>query len=133
MLTCQQVWEEHGFIFEFDKAYNHQLIEKFEASPLLALTEKVAPPETGVYALYWKGEMVYAGKALKTTLKRRLAEHTQRISCRLSAAFQGLMGVGLWERPKTSPLSARCAMDFSDVTSPFPCLRTRSSMSSQTN
>ena len=90
MLTCQQVWEEHRFIFEFDKAYNHQLIEKFEASPVLALTEKVAPPETGVYALYWKGEMVYAGKALKTTLKRRLAEHNQRIRCRLNLRIEDI-------------------------------------------
>ena len=35
-----------------------------------------------MYALYRAGEIVYAGKALQTTLKRRLAEHTRKISGR---------------------------------------------------
>jgi hypothetical protein len=42
----------------------------------------VAPPEKGVYALYRRGDLVYAGKALQTTLKRRLAEHAKKISSR---------------------------------------------------
>jgi hypothetical protein len=76
------MWEEHKFIFEWDKAYTHQLISKFEASPELPLAEDVAPPEKGVYALYRKGQLVYAGKALQTTLRRRLSEHSRKISAR---------------------------------------------------
>jgi len=60
--------EKHRFIFEWDKAYTAQLISKFEESPQHRLAEDVAPPEKGVYALYRKGQLVYAGKALQTTL-----------------------------------------------------------------
>lgn len=74
--------DQHGFIFEFDKAYNHQLIEKFEASPEHALAPEVAPPLRGVYALYYKGKLVYAGKALNTTLGRRLGEHYRKLISR---------------------------------------------------
>lgn len=74
--------QKHSFFFEFDKAFTHQLIEKFEASPRHPLSEDIAPPEKGVYAVYRKGKLVYAGKALQTTLKRRLAEHARKISGR---------------------------------------------------
>ena len=74
--------DQHEFFFEFDKAYNHQLIEKFEASPEHQLTENVAPAERGVYAVYYKGQLVYAGKALQTRLNRRLAEHYRKIVSR---------------------------------------------------
>ena len=74
--------DQHEFVFEFDKAYNQQLIEKFEASPQHALAEEVAPREKGVYALYCRGELVYAGKALQTGLNRRLAEHYRKIASR---------------------------------------------------
>jgi hypothetical protein len=74
--------EQHYFVFEFDKAYNHQLIEKFEASPKHPLALDVAPSVKGVYALYYGGEIVYAGKALTTTLGRRLAEHYRKIAGR---------------------------------------------------
>ena len=74
--------DQHEFFFEFDKAYNHQLIEKFEASPEHQLTENVAPAERGVYAVYYKGQLVYAGKALQTCLNRRLAEHYRKIVSR---------------------------------------------------
>ena len=76
------VCDQHKFVFEWDKAYTAQLISKFEASPEHALTEEVAPPDKGVYALYRKGRLVYAGKALLTTLRRRLAEHARKISSR---------------------------------------------------
>jgi hypothetical protein len=58
------VCDKHRFIFEWDKAYTAQLISKFEESPEHALTEDVAPAEKGVYALYRKGRLVYAGKVL---------------------------------------------------------------------
>ncbi len=74
--------DKHEFVFEFDKAYNHQLIEKFEASPEHLLTPAVAPPLKGVYAIYYRGALVYAGKALNTTLARRLLEHHRKIAGR---------------------------------------------------
>jgi len=76
------VCDRHQFFFEFDKAFTHQLIEKFEASPAHALTEDVAPQEKGVYALYRHRRIVYAGKALDTTLRRRLGEHARKIASR---------------------------------------------------
>ena len=74
--------DKHGFFFEFDKAFTHQLIAKFEASPVHSLVKDVAPPKKGVYALYRNDEIVYAGKALDTTLKRRLNEHQDKIVSR---------------------------------------------------
>ncbi len=74
--------DRHQFFFEFDKAFTQQLIEKFEASPAHPLSEDVAPPSKGVYAIYRRGRIVYAGKALDTTLRRRLAEHTRKIAGR---------------------------------------------------
>lgn len=70
--------DPHEFVFEIDLAIRTQVISKLEASPQLPLTESVAPARKGVYALYWKGELVYAGKALHSTLKRRLGEHARR-------------------------------------------------------
>ena len=55
-------------------------------SPKLPLSEDVAPAKKGVYVLYWKGKLVYAGKALHTTLKRRLAEHARKIAGRRNIA-----------------------------------------------
>ena len=74
--------DQHEFLFEFDRAFNHQLIEKFEASPAHPLAEDVAPRSTGVYALYHRGDLVYAGKALQTKLGRRLSEHYRKIAGR---------------------------------------------------
>src|SRR5262245_11797622 len=72
----------HEFIFEIDLAIRTQVIQKLEASPVLALSRDVAPALKGVYALYWKGQLVYAGKALKTTLRKRLNEHHDKIGGR---------------------------------------------------
>jgi Eco29kI restriction endonuclease len=74
--------DKHQFLFEFDKAFTRQLIEKFEASPSHQLSEDVAPSAKGVYALYRHGRIVYAGKALQTTLRRRLGEHARKITGR---------------------------------------------------
>jgi len=74
--------DRHEFFFEFDRAFNHQLIEKFEASPDHPLTLDIAPPLKGVYALYHRRGLVYAGKALNTTLARRLNEHYRKIAGR---------------------------------------------------
>ena len=74
--------DKHDFVFEFDKAYTSQLIEKFEVSPQHELILDIAAPKKGVYALYQKGKLVYAGKALETTLRRRLNEHARKIESR---------------------------------------------------
>jgi hypothetical protein len=74
--------DQHEFFFEFDKAFTDQLIKKFEASPAHPLTIGVAPRRNGIYALYRNGEIVYAGKALPTTLKQRLSEHYRKIAGR---------------------------------------------------
>ena len=78
--------DSHKFEFEIDRAIRTQVREKLEASPELPLSEGVAPAKKGVYALYWKGKLVYAGKALHITLKRRLAEHARKIAGRRNIA-----------------------------------------------
>ena len=79
--------DPHSFVFELDLAFRAQVIGKLEASPMLPLYEVVAPSKRGVYALYWKGSLVYAGKALGTTLRRRLAEQSRKISARQNIAL----------------------------------------------
>ena len=79
--------DKHDFEFEFDKAYTHQLIEKFEASPEHALATDIAAPKKGVYGLYHKRQLVYAGKALETTLRRRLNEHAKKIESRANISL----------------------------------------------
>ncbi len=76
------MWDKHLFLFDIERAYVDQVTERLEKSPLLALTEEVAPPRKGIYALYRNRKLVYAGKALQTTLKRRLAEHARKIGQR---------------------------------------------------
>lgn len=78
--------DPHEFEFEIDRAIRTQVREKLEASPERRLSEDVAPAKKGVYVLYWKRKLVYAGKALHTTLKRRLAEHTRKIGGRRNIA-----------------------------------------------
>jgi hypothetical protein len=80
----------HAFIFEIDVAIRTQVIEKLEVSPRLGLSREVAPPLKGVYALYWKDELVYAGKALHVTLKKRLAEHHDKIVGRTGIAINDM-------------------------------------------
>lgn len=80
--------DPHHFVFEIDRAIRTQIVEKLEASPELELTERVAPQLKGVYVLYRKGKLVYAGKALHTTLKRRLAEHAKKIAGRSNVSLE---------------------------------------------
>ena len=80
--TSAAMCEKHHFVFEFDKAYTDQLIKKLEASPEHPLDTDVASTEKGVYALYRRGKIVYAGEALQTTLRRCLNEHRIKISGR---------------------------------------------------
>jgi len=63
-------------------------VEKPEASPLLPLTKGAGPHASGIYALYFKDQLVYIGKASKgttkskRTLRARLDEHVSKISGR---------------------------------------------------
>jgi hypothetical protein len=48
----------------------------------------VAPPLKGLYALYWKTKLVYFGKALRTTLRKRLNEHHDKIASRKNISVE---------------------------------------------
>lgn len=78
--------EDHHFSFDLDRGIRDQVVERLENSPLLALEKGVGPKESGIYALYYKGALVYVGKASKETtkskrdLRSRLSEHQSKIS-----------------------------------------------------
>jgi hypothetical protein len=78
----------HYFDFDLDKGIRDQVVSKLESSPRLHLGKNVGPAESGIYALYYKGRLVYVGKATKEftkskrTLRARLNEHVAKISDR---------------------------------------------------
>src|SRR4051794_32007081 len=78
----------HHFDFDLDRGIRLQVVEKLEQSPLLKLRRGVGPRESGVYALYYRGDLVYIGKASKgttrskRTLRDRLAEHVGKLAGR---------------------------------------------------
>lgn len=80
--------DQHEFVFELDLAIKQQVLDKLNASPLLELKHNVGPQGSGVYALYWKAQLVYIGKASqattvsKRTLRARLNEHVSKIDGR---------------------------------------------------
>lgn len=80
--------DPHHFDFDLDRGIRAQVVEKLEASPLLPLARGVGPNASGVYALYFKGSLVYVGKASrgttksKRTLRARLSEHVGKIGGR---------------------------------------------------
>lgn len=80
--------ESHHFDFDLDRGIREQVVEKLEASPLLALTGGVGPALSGIYALYFNDKLVYIGKASKgttkskRTLRSRLNEHIGKIEGR---------------------------------------------------
>ena len=77
--------DPHHFDFDLDEGIRAQVIDKLESSPLLPLARGVGPRESGVYALYYRGDLVYVGKASKETtksgrtLRARLSEHVGKI------------------------------------------------------
>ncbi|MFZ1700965.1 MAG: Eco29kI family restriction endonuclease [Pyrinomonadaceae bacterium] len=79
---------DHHFDFDLDRAISAQVVEKLESSPLLALEKNSGPKLSGIYALYFKGKLVYVGKASKgttkseRTLRERLNEHVTKIAGR---------------------------------------------------
>ena len=78
--------DRHHFEFDLDRGIRRQVIETLEASPLLELVEGIAPSASGIYALYFRGRLVYIGKASssvtksKRTLRVRLSEHRRKIT-----------------------------------------------------
>lgn len=80
--------DDHRFDFDLDRGIREQVVEKLEKSPQLSLSKGVGPAESGIYALYYKGKLVYIGKATKTltkskrTLRARLSEHVSKLSTR---------------------------------------------------
>lgn len=78
----------HRFDFDLDRGIRLQVVEKLEASPLCALKRGIGPRESGIYALYYKDELVYIGKASKGTtkskrmLRDRFSEHAGKITKR---------------------------------------------------
>lgn len=87
---------DHHFDFDLDRAISAQVVEKLEVSPLIALARGVGPAESGIYALYHKGSLVYVGKASKgttkskRTLKGRLSEHVGKISRRQNISIEDM-------------------------------------------
>ena len=88
--------DPHHFDFDLDRGIRAQVVEKLEASPLLPLTKSVGPQESGIYALYYKGALVYIGKASKgmttsgRTLRARLNEHVGKIGARQNIALDDM-------------------------------------------
>lgn len=80
--------DQHLFRFDLDVAIRTQLVHFLEHSPTLALAKSIGPQLSGVYALYWKSDLVYVGKATKEMtkskrdLRTRLNEHVGKISGR---------------------------------------------------
>src|SRR5580692_10415056 len=78
--------DPHHFDFDLDLGIRVQVVDVLEASPFLPLEKGVGPQASGIYALYFKGKLVYIGKASrgttksKRTLRGRLAEHAAKIS-----------------------------------------------------
>ena len=84
----EAIGDPHSFDFDLDRGIRLQVVEKLLGSPMLPLDAGVGPNQSGVYALHFKGQLVYVGKASKGTtksqrnLRSRLAEHISKISGR---------------------------------------------------
>jgi hypothetical protein len=61
--------DRHHFEFDLDRGIRQQVVEKLEESPLLPFVKNAGPPSSGIYALYYKGELVYLGKAARPRKK----------------------------------------------------------------
>lgn len=80
--------DPHHFTFDLDAGIRSQLVEHLASTPKLPLERGVGPRESGLYAIYLDGALIYIGKATKTftksgrTLRTRLAEHIGKLSAR---------------------------------------------------
>jgi hypothetical protein len=86
--------DPHHFDFDLDRGIRTQVVEKLESSPLLPLQKGVGPPSSGIYVLYFRGTLVYIGKASrgttksKRTLRQRLDEHVGKIGARQNITLE---------------------------------------------
>jgi len=92
--TAETHGDPHHFDFDLDRGIRDQVVKKLDSSPLLPLTKSVGPQQSGIYALYHKGNLVYIGKATKEmtksgrTLRERLNEHRGKISRRQNISVE---------------------------------------------
>ena len=72
----------HRFEFDLDRGIQEQVIKKLEASPALPLEDGIGPLASGIYALYYGGDLVYIGKATRdlTTSRRSLSIDTTPVT-----------------------------------------------------
>ncbi len=88
--------DPHHFDFDLDRGIRAQVVEKLEGSPILPLSKDAGPQASGIYALYYKGKLVYIGKASKgttkskRTLRARLAEHVSKIGSRKNISLKDM-------------------------------------------
>ena len=88
--------DPHHFDFDLDRGIRAQVVEKLEGSPILPLSKDTGPQASGIYALYFKGKLVYIGKASKgttkskRTLRARLAEHVGKIGSRKNISLKDM-------------------------------------------
>ena len=86
--------DPHYFDFDLDRGIREQVVERLEGSPILPLTKSIGPKESGIYALYLNGNLVYVGKVSKgttkskRTLRARLNEHIKKISGRQNITLE---------------------------------------------
>ena len=88
--------DPHHFEFDLDRGIRAQIVEKLESSPFYPLRKDVGAQSSGIYALYYRGTLVYIGKASKgttkskRTLKDRLNEHVSKISGRKNISLSDM-------------------------------------------
>ena len=88
--------DPHYFDFDLDLGIRVQVVDKLQSSPLLPLIKSVGPSASGIYALYFQGELVYIGKASKgttkskRTLRARLSEHVSKIGGRTNLSLDDM-------------------------------------------
>lgn len=88
--------DPHLFKFDLDLAIKDQLIKALDDSPLLPLGKGVGPKLSGIYSLYWKGKLVYVGKATKELtkssrdLRTRQNEHVGKIETRQNISLAAM-------------------------------------------
>lgn len=88
--------DPYKFVFELDRAIRDQVLERLDEVQAVPLTNGCAPRESGVYAIFWKGDLVYVGKASKDstkskrTLRGRLNEHLRKLENRQNLSVSDL-------------------------------------------
>ena len=78
--------DEHGFMFDVDKAFADQLVSILEASPEHPLEIHQSSRKIGIYVLYHKRSQnpVYVGQAVGTGgVAQRLNDHCKKIAGRI--------------------------------------------------